>query len=284
MGLSSLERIDLLAGLEARYGIELDESEFSEAVTLAEVEVQVEAARQHATLAAMASGGVRAIFALSPPRWSRTLFARGVRSFVQTALVSPLLRSFVRFSVEGLENLETLPAPVLFASNHASHLDTPVILEGLPRRWRRRVAPAVREEYFRRKPSSLSGRLEFLVTSLTFNTYPLPQQLGHVRESLRYTGELVSSGYCPLIFPEGKRTADGSLGPLQPGIGFMAVRLRISVVPLLIEGTFELLPLGAHWPKRGRVRLKIGPPIRPEEEESYASFTRRLEAALRAMA
>ena len=290
LGLSSLERIDLLTGLEARYGIELDETEFSEAVTLAEVEAQVEAARDGTTrvdampMRRTISDSVQAMSDLSPSRWSRNLIGRSIRSLVQTALVRPLLGVFVRLNVEGLEYLEAIRGPVLFASNHASHLDTPVILKGLGRRWRGRIAPAVREEYFRRSSSAFFLRVEHFLASLTFNTYTLPQQLGRVRESLRYTGELASSGYCPLIFPEGKRTVDGSLGPLQYGVGFMAVRLEIPVVPLLIEGTFDLLPVGAHWPKRGEVWLKIGTPIRPEEDESYASFSRRLEAALRAMA
>ena len=284
LGLSSLERIDLLAGVEARYGIELDETEFSEASTIAELEAQVAAARRHLTPNGVPLPRRHSNGELSPPRWSRSIFVRAFRSCVQTTLILPLLRTFVRISVEGLENLETIRAPVLFASNHASHLDTPVILKGLPRPWRGRLAPAMREEYFRQEAPALIGRLGYILASLTFNTYPLPQQLGRVGESLRYTGELVSSGYCPLIFPEGKRTTDGALGPLRTGVGLMAVRLRISVVPLLVEGTFELLPLGAGWPKRGRVRLKIGAPIRPEEDESYASVSRRLEAVLRSMA
>ena len=209
---------------------------------------------------------------------------RAARSVLQTVLIYPLLRCFVRPSVEGVENLASLPGPVLFASNHASHFDTPIIVTSLPRRWRPRIAPAVRLEYFQDERHPFVRGLEYFLVSLAFNTYPLPQQLGRVRESLRYTGDLVSSGYCPLVFPEGKRTEDGALGTFQSGVGFMAVRLQIPVVPLHLAGTFEALPPGAAWPHHGPVRLKIGPPVWPIEDESYTSFTGRLEATLRTMA
>ncbi len=283
LGLSSLERIDLLAGLESRYGIELEETDFSEATTVAELNAQVGAARER-WLSPDQAGGVRVGHELSPQRWSRYLPVRVARSVLQTVLIYPLLRCFVRPRVEGVENLASVPGPVLFVSNHASHLDTPVILEGLPRSWRRRIAPAVRSEYFQLKRRPLVSRLEYFLVALAFNAYPLPQQLGRVRESLRYTGNLVSSGYCPLVFPEGRRTEDGAIGPFQPGVGFMAVRLQIPVVPLHLGGTFEALPPGAARPHPGPVRLKIGAPVRAIEDESYTSFTRRLEATLRAMA
>ena len=283
LGLSSLERIDLLAGLESRYGIELEEADFSEATTVAELDAQVGAARKRLPSVGRAEG-VQIGNRLSPPRWSRYLPVRAARSVLQTVLIYPLLRCFVRLSVEGVENLASLPGPVLFASNHASHFDTPIIVTSLPRRWRPRIAPAVRLEYFQDERHPFVRGLEYFLVSLAFNTYPLPQQLGRVRESLRYTGDLVSSGYCPLVFPEGKRTEDGALGTLQSGVGFMAVRLQIPVVPLHLAGTFEALPPGAAWPHPGPVRLKIGPPVWPIEDESYTSFTGRLEATLRTMA
>ncbi len=283
LGLSSLERIDLLAGLESRFGIELDETDFARAVTVAEVEAQVDAARHPVPSATMSDPGPHGEPEWSPPRWSRHRWVRALRGGLHGALVRPLLGSFVQTVVEGREHIEHIRGPVLFASNHASHLDTPVILTGLPPRWRRRIAPAVREEYFRGTGSARFGRFQFFLAALAFNAYPLPQQLGRVRESLRYTGELVGEGDCPLIFPEGKRTIDGSLGSLQMGIGVMATRLQIPVVPLRITGTFDLLPLGAHWPRRGQVRLNIGIPLRADEDEPCAGFCLRLERALEAL-
>ena len=81
----------------------------------------------------------------------------------------------------------------------------------------------------------------FLATGL-FNAYPLPQRMAGVRRALKYTGELIDEGYCPLVFPEGARTTDGTMQPFKTGIGLMATRLRVPVVPIHIAGLFEIYP------------------------------------------
>ena len=293
LGLSSLERVDLLAGLEARYGIELDEAMFSEALTVRELTAQVRAARGTRRAGPQTSptrtGRQPDPGRRPPPRWSRHILTRLFRATIQTVLVRPLFRCFVTTRIEGVEKLENISPPVLFASTHASHFDAPAILAALPNRWRRRLAPAVRQEYFfPLDPSDAMRtswllRLEYYLSCAAFNVYPFPQQLGQVRDSLRYTGELVGAGYCPLIFPEGRRTPDGEIQPFQAGIGFMAVWLRIWVVPLRLEGTFDVFPTGARWPRRGTVRVKIGNPLRPTPDESYREFAARLENAVRSM-
>jgi 1-acyl-sn-glycerol-3-phosphate acyltransferase len=60
------------------------------------------------------------------------------------------------------------------------------------------------------------------------------------RRALRYTGELINRGFCPLVFPEGSRTRDGAILPFRPGVGMMAVRLRVRVVPIRIKGLYEI--------------------------------------------
>jgi len=74
--------------------------------------------------------------------------------------------------------------------------------------------------------------LEYALALSLFNAYPLPQEMAGVRRALNYTGELIKRGYCPLVFPEGMRSPDGSLQAFRPGIGMMAVRLRVSIVPI----------------------------------------------------
>ncbi len=287
LALTSLDRIDLLAELEEHYGIEIDEREFAEIGTVAELRARISTdARAPATATRRAedpgsAAAIRETF--DPPRWSRTLLARAVRRFLQATLIRPLLGVFVDIEIEGITHLDRISPPVLFASNHTSHLDTAVIATALPTCWRRRLAPAMRAEYFFPTKGTSYPILYFL-TCLAFNAYPLPQNPGRIRETLRYTGELLSDGDCPLIFPEGRRTEDGSLGRFQPGIGLMGVRLRAPVVPLLLEGLFEIMPVGSGWPKRGRARLKIGEPLYSRENEDYAEFTARVKAAVRALA
>ena len=83
------------------------------------------------------------------------------------------------------------------------------------------------------------------------NAYPLSQDLGQLRDSLRYTEELVEAGYCPLVYPEGRLTPDGSLQPFQPGIGLMSLRLEVPGVPVYLHGLFDVMSLHDSRPRGG---------------------------------
>jgi 1-acyl-sn-glycerol-3-phosphate acyltransferase len=183
------------------------------------------------------------------------------------------------------ERLAAAEAPVVFAATHTSHLDTPVIFEALGPRWRGRIAPAMRQEYFfppgERAP--WRRRLAYVMACVTFRGYPLPQQMGQVRDALRYTGELVGAGYCPLVFPEGRLSPDGAIHEFRPGIGFMAAHLEAPVLPLRIEGAFGVFPEGSRWPGKGTVKVRVGEPVIYRKGESYTAFTARLERAVREM-
>ncbi len=287
LALTSLDRIDLLAELERHFGIEIDEREFAAIQTVGELRASISTdARAPATATRSAEdegspAPIRETF--SPPRWSRTLPSRIARRCLQAALIRPLLRLFVDIEVEGIHHLDRTSPPVLFASNHTSHLDTAVIATALPAGWHRRLAPAMRSEYFY-PPKGDRHPILYFLSCLAFNAYPLPQNPGRIRESLRYTGELLSDGDCPLIFPEGRRTEDGSLGRFQPGIGLMGIRLRAPVVPLRLEGLFEIMPVGSRWPRRGRARLKIGAPLHFQQDEEFVEFAARVKAAVGALA
>ncbi len=192
--------------------------------------------------------------------------------------------------MEGLENLRGLEPPVIFASNHQSHFDVPAILSALPSKWRYRVAPAMAKEFFdahfhpagyplRRR---FTNSLNYTLASLVFNAFPLPQRESGTREALGYAGDLAADGNCILIFPEGKRTDAGEVLPFQPGVGMLASRLRIPVVPVRIEGLERVLHKSAKFPAPGRVSIKFGPPLKLEGED-YAVLAKRIEEAVRSL-
>ena len=293
LGLSSLERVDMQALLEERYDIDLDEGVFSGLSTIGELEAHVESHRRQARhpLPAHPGPGAPAQDAGEPtsgpraPRWTRSVPVGLFRRGFQAAVIQPLLAPWVRVEAAGLENLPPDGSPVIFASTHHSHFDVPVLLRALPPSWRRRIAPAMLQEYFF-APSGWVLRcraVEYYLVLAVFNAYPLPQRPGRIRNSLEYTGELVSAGHCPLVFPEGRRGAGDTLQPFHHGIGFMAVHLRTPVVPVRIHGLSAVLPVGARWPRRGTVRVLFGPALEPQADDSYAAFTSRLEARMRAM-
>jgi long-chain acyl-CoA synthetase len=190
-------------------------------------------------------------------------------------------------TVTGLEHFQGLEPPVLFASNHTSHLDAPAVFASLPFEWRRRLAPAMGLDVFRPyfQPDQFPSRqvwwtgLGYVLALGLFNAYPLPQDLAGVRRALNYTGELIKRGYCPLVFPEGARTPDGNMLPFRPGIGMMAIRLGLPVVPVYIDGLFEIYSLHDSWPKRGSVRVSFGQPHR-FTSETYEEVSQELQRAV----
>ncbi len=192
--------------------------------------------------------------------------------------------------MEGVENLATIEPPAIFAANHESHLDTPFIIAALPFRWRRWIAPAAPEGHFHAflHPSRskwverVGVGFQYLLACGLFNIYALPRDVTGVRRALRYTGELVQNCFCPLIFPEGERTPDGKMMTFQPGIGLMAVRLDVPIIPIHLGGMYEIFSMHDRWPRTGAVRIRIGKPLRFGENEDYRTVTEVLEQAVAA--
>jgi long-chain acyl-CoA synthetase len=281
LDISSLERVELLSELESHYGLELDERRFAEISSMDQLNALLHDAGEEPARAE------RALL----PRWNRSFPVRVVRFMIFQAVIIPLFRSLLTLEVVGAENLKDVDSPVLFASNHQSHLDTPAIFATLPRDWRYRLSPAMSQDYFRAwlEPGGapwrkrLAAMFEYFLVTGIFNAYPLPQRMAGVRRALKYTGELIDEGYCPLVFPEGKRTPDGTLQPFKTGIGLMATRLRAPVVPIHISGLFEIYSIHDHWPKRGTVRVTIGAPLHFEDETDEEAATRAIEKAIRRM-
>ena len=297
LGLSSLERVDMLASLEEHYGVELDETALGTLSTVGQVREWVEGRAESAATSrprAATSGPVTVPGSttprISPPRWARSRPVSATRAAIRRTLILPLFCRYIPLSVGGLRNLERVAAPVIFAANHSSHLDTVALIAALPGDWRKQLAPAARQQHF--FPSGETpGRLRsaglralyYLACGL-FNAYPLSQDLGQVRDSLRYTGELVGAGYCPLVYPEGKFTPDGSLQPFQAGVGLMSLRLEVPVVPVHLRGTFEIMSQHDSWPRRGPVHVEFGTPVVAREGDEYPALAGRIEARLQRMA
>jgi 1-acyl-sn-glycerol-3-phosphate acyltransferase len=208
-----------------------------------------------------------------PNDWSRTPAATVARELAQKAGLEPLFRSQVRTRAEGLHVLDKLTGPVIFAANHASHLDTPLILLSLPDEWRRRTAVAAAADYF------FDTWWRAVGSSLLFNTMPIDRRGGSLSTT---PGEVLADGWSLLIFPEGTRSKDGWMGSFRSGAAFLAVEHGVPVVPIAHRGTFAAMPRGASWPARGRRQLTVrfGDPLVPGEGESARELGRRVRGAV----
>jgi long-chain acyl-CoA synthetase len=171
--------------------------------------------------------------------------------------------------VFGRANLRGLKGPVLVICNHVIYLDVGFVLAALPLRFRHRLAVAMggerlaemrrppRERFFPRR--WLQRMNYFLVVSL-FNVFPLPKKSGF-RESFRFAGDLADRGWNILVFPEGDLTPDGKLQPFRAGIGLLASNLKLPVVPMRIDGAYEIREAGSKFNRPGRIRVHIGKPV-----------------------
>ena len=254
--LSSLDRVELLGALEDRYHVDLNETRFASARTVGELETLVRA-----------SSPVRTEFVF--PRWAQRWPVAWIRGAVYYLLTWPATHLMAHPRVVGRENLRGVKGPVLVISNHVIYLDVGFVLAALPARLRRRLAVAMGGERLaemRQPPGDLPAarrwlaRLKYFLVVSLFNVFPLPKKSG-VRESFRFAGELADRGWSVLVFPEGDLTPDGKLVPFRAGIGLLASNLKIPVVPLRIDGAYEVREARSLFNRPGRVRVYIGKPV-----------------------
>jgi len=279
LGLSSLERVELMVALEERFGTTIDEGAFAGAPDLASLEKVVQ--QSGARTGDLAN-------AVDFPSWNRTWPARALRRVSLPTWILPLARLFAWIRVEGVEHLGDLEGPVIFAANHQSHIDTPSILWALPARWRYRVAVAMAKEFFKAHffprdyplRARMTNGLNYYLASLFFNAFPLPQRETGARETLRYIGDLASHGWSVLIFPEGKRTMSGEINPFRAGIGMIGARLDLPVVPVRLEGLDRVLHQNAKMATPGSARVIFGPPLSLHGDD-YTALARQVEEAVR---
>jgi 1-acyl-sn-glycerol-3-phosphate acyltransferase len=215
--------------------------------------------------------------------WARCAPARFVRETILRFVLAPLMDLYTRRKVSGRELFERLPGPVVFVSNHASHLDTPTILRALPLKWRRRTAVAAAADYF------YKSRIVAQAVALIFNTVPIARRAGSGNGSTDQVGRLLGQRWSVLLFPEGTRSRDGRLGKMRSGAAVLAQQHNIPIVPIYVKGTHAAMPPGRSWPKRlngrflsrrHRVEVHFGAPIRPLAGEHRHDLMERVRAFL----
>jgi long-chain acyl-CoA synthetase len=257
--LSSLDRVELMSALEEKFHVELSETAFAEAKTVAEVERLV---RQPAAR--------RAEYIY--PRWTQREPIRWLRLTVYYGLVWPATQILGHPKIVGREHLRDLRGPLLVVSNHITRrADIGLILAALPLPFRHRLAIAMGGESLqrmRRPPREWffakrwAYQLGYWLVTMLFNVFPLPQFSGF-RESFRFAGESVDRGYSVLVFPEGEvnNSEDGRMAAFQSGIGLLAENLRIPVVPMRLDGVWQMKRERRRLAHLGEISVRIGVPI-----------------------
>jgi 1-acyl-sn-glycerol-3-phosphate acyltransferase len=160
-----------------------------------------------------------------------------------------LLAAASRVTVHGAENLRKLPLAV-YASNHTSFMDIPVVFTSLPFQFRILAKIELWRWPFIGWYLSRSGQIPID----TDNPHATLSSLGAGVKALR-------SGMPLFVFPEGRRTDTGELNTFLSGAAFLAIRAQVPIVPIALTGGYDLLPMHSHHFYPVPLTLSAGEPI-----------------------
>ena len=259
LNLSSLDRVELLSALEDRYQVDLSETRFSSVNTVGDLQ-------------RMLKGELPPRALYHYPAWVQHWPVTWIRFLIHYLLLRPAVFVLGWPRIQGRENLRGLVGPVLVICNHIGDVDVGFVLTALPSRFRHSLATAAGGEALealRTPPASrnfflrILDRMEWFLGVSLLNLFPLPREAGF-RDSFAFAGESVDRGFSVLVFPEGRHTTDGHMRPFRSGIGLLVKNLGIPVVPMRIDGLFELKQAGRRTARPFQVKVKIGSPVRFE--------------------
>ncbi|HSL11329.1 MAG TPA: lysophospholipid acyltransferase family protein [Actinomycetota bacterium] len=210
-----------------------------------------------------------------PTDWARTRAGTAVRQAILQTGMGPLVRSQVALRVYGLEALDDVEGPVIFFSNHGSHLDATLIMTALPERWQRKTAVGAARDYF----FDVWWRQAF--TALVYGGFAIDRARGGTG-AIDKARELVRDGWSLVLFPEGTRSPDGHLQRFRHGASRLALELGVGVAPIAIVGAYQAMPKGKLWPRPGRppVTMRFGNVLYPHEGETHQSLSIRMQQAV----
>ncbi len=169
-------------------------------------------------------------------------FARFWSQLIMKIICSPT-------KVTGLDKIDT-SKPLVYAVNHASALDIPVLYVYLPFQFRiafkkELLAYPIVGWHLRR-----SGQI-------CIDQQNPAGSIGSIRSALKS----LKAGMPLVIFPEGGRTPDGQVKPFLPGAFFLAIKAQVDIVPVAVVGTYELLPMDTYHIKSRPLEMRVGQPI-----------------------
>jgi 1-acyl-sn-glycerol-3-phosphate acyltransferase len=181
---------------------------------------------------------------------------------------------FFRGDAAGLENLPDTGGYIV-AANHVSHLDPPMVGQFLPRQ----VA------FFARKTLWKPGIAAWWLDAV--GTIPVDRDGGASLDAIKRVLQALARGKVVIMFPEGTRSPNGELQPAKPGIGLLACKAHVPVVPARIFGSFEAFGRGGRMRLGSPVSVTYGKPLFPEKydhpedgKERYARAAERIMEAI----
>lgn len=213
--------------------------------------------------------------------WARRPVARAIRGFLIEGPMRLTVRTVASPTVSGLDRLSDLlrvdkgdaPAPVIFAPNHHSHIDTGVMLHAIPAAWRRELVVAAAADYF------FDAKWKASLSALALNAIPIDRDATS-RATFDRLRDVIADGHSLIIYPEGGRSPDGWGQDFKGGAAYLSTRTGAPIIPVHIDGTGEIFGKGAKKLSPGRTTVVFGTPLTTEDGENTRRFNERIEAAV----
>jgi 1-acyl-sn-glycerol-3-phosphate acyltransferase len=139
----------------------------------------------------------------------------------------------------------------VFMANHVSFLDGPLLFYIIPQR----VRVILKKSIFR---IPVAGPAMRFIDFVPVDKKSMSSGKRSIDEAVQAMKE---KGYSFLIFPEGTRSNDGKLHQFKRGGFFLAIAAQVPIIPITIKGTFELMPRGRIFARRGKIKVIFHPPV-----------------------
>ncbi len=190
----------------------------------------------------------------------------------------------VKWKAIGISELDSVESPVIFASNHQSHVDTHVITHTLPKKFRNRTAVAAAFDHFADSDGTSRKKriIQFVVAAL-WHAFGIERIKSPLR-SIRTIQDLLFQGWSIVIYPEGTRSRTGEIANFKGGLAIVAKKSGRPVVPVCVMGGLNVLPEATYIPHSGIISVTYGEPLHFQKDETSKEFMERVETAVRKMA
>lgn len=209
--------------------------------------------------------------------WARRYPTRLARAVVLDTVGKSMVQVLASPEVSGADRLVGVDGPVIFAANHASHVDTPLLLTALPDRFRHRTVVAAGADHFFNK------RWKGFLWAFAINAIPIERMKVSPR-STRLANQMLSEGWSLLIFPEGGRSPHGWAQSHRAGAAYLALRSGRPIVPVHLEGTRRILRKGTGRITPSTTSVTFGKPLSAAAGEDARDLAMRVEGAIAVLA
>lgn len=262
LGIDSLTRVELVVALSRAFSIELPDTFGSDVYSVRDLIAKIDALKEgiREGVTQEVSKEWKEIFKAEPSLKDQKAvgLVQGPLTKLFIVLLIGLLRLtgkvFFRLESKGIENIPD--PPYIITPNHASNLDGFVIGIVVPIKSFMNLYFLGFQEYFSNWFTSWFAKLAHVI--------PIDPET-YLKRALQISGYVLKKEKALCLFPEGGRTYDGNLMPFKKGVGILSKEFDVPLIPTLIEGTYEVLPRRALFPKFRKIKVTFGKPISPGE-------------------